>query len=317
MSGLLLVAVAAAGLLAVAWGADTFAEHVAGASARLGVSTFALALLLAGAEPEELATAVAGTVRHVPAVSFGDAVGANAAMVTLALGAGALLAPLPFGRRISRWGWIAVPLVAVSVALAWDGRIGRAEGLVLVALYAAYVAVIWTVEREPPAIGEVEEVEEHAGERHAGRVGRELGMVAAGLAAIVAGSTAIVEAVRHLTGAESTQTVLGLTAIGLATSVELVVLVVAAARRGVTEAAVAATIGSFAYNATMTLGGAALVRPLRLSEGTGLHAPMLYMAGAFVAVLVGGTMARRLGRAAGIALLVAYAGFIAVAVAFR
>lgn len=34
------------------------AEHLADASARLGISTFALALLLAGAEPEELATAV-------------------------------------------------------------------------------------------------------------------------------------------------------------------------------------------------------------------------------------------------------------------
>ena len=34
------------------------AEHLADASARLGVSTFALALLLASAEPEELATAV-------------------------------------------------------------------------------------------------------------------------------------------------------------------------------------------------------------------------------------------------------------------
>ena len=34
------------------------AEHLADASARLGVSSFALALLLAGAEPEELATAV-------------------------------------------------------------------------------------------------------------------------------------------------------------------------------------------------------------------------------------------------------------------
>jgi hypothetical protein len=34
------------------------AEHLADASARLGVNTFALALLLAGAEPEELATAV-------------------------------------------------------------------------------------------------------------------------------------------------------------------------------------------------------------------------------------------------------------------
>jgi hypothetical protein len=67
----------------------------------------------------------------------------------------------------------------------------------------------------------------------------------------------------------------------------------------------------------MTLGGAALVRPLRLSEGTGLHAPMLYMAAAFVAVLLAGTARRRLGRAAGAVLVTGYAGFVAVAIAFR
>ena len=35
----------------------------------LRVSTFALALLLAGAEPEELATGVAASLRHVPGVA--------------------------------------------------------------------------------------------------------------------------------------------------------------------------------------------------------------------------------------------------------
>ena len=43
------------GVAAVVWGAETFAAHLARAAAGLGVSAFALALLLAGAEPEELA----------------------------------------------------------------------------------------------------------------------------------------------------------------------------------------------------------------------------------------------------------------------
>ena len=47
-----------AGTAAIVWGAETFAEHLADASKRLGVTAFALALLLAGAEPEELATVV-------------------------------------------------------------------------------------------------------------------------------------------------------------------------------------------------------------------------------------------------------------------
>ena len=35
----------------IVWGAERFAEHLAAAASRLGVSAFALALLLAGAEP--------------------------------------------------------------------------------------------------------------------------------------------------------------------------------------------------------------------------------------------------------------------------
>ena len=52
----LLVVVGVGGIV---WGAEAFAEHLAPAAVALGVSSFALALLLAGAEPEELATGVA------------------------------------------------------------------------------------------------------------------------------------------------------------------------------------------------------------------------------------------------------------------
>src|SRR6202035_3729597 len=69
-----------AGVAAIVWGAEAFAEHLAPAAVALRVSTFALALLLAGAEPEELATGLAASVRHAPAVAFGDVIGANVAM---------------------------------------------------------------------------------------------------------------------------------------------------------------------------------------------------------------------------------------------
>ena len=140
---------AVAGVALIVWGAEAFAEHLAGAATRLGVTTFALALLLAGAEPEELATAVAATVRESPAIAFGDVVGANVTICLVALGVGALVAPLPFGRRVLRYGVLALPLGVLAVAFAWDGRVGRAEGGVLVAGYVAYVAGIWLAERGP------------------------------------------------------------------------------------------------------------------------------------------------------------------------
>jgi len=57
-----------------------------------------------------------------------------------------------------------------------------------------------------------------------------------GLAALTAGSIALVEGVKRLSGIEATQTKLGLTIVGFATAFELVVLAWSASRRGITDA---------------------------------------------------------------------------------
>src|SRR5207244_10163380 len=119
------------GVAMVVAGAELFAEHLEGASRRLGVSAFAVALLLAGAEPEELATTVAASLRKVPAVAFGDVGGANIAMCLVALPVGALVAPLPFGRKVRRYALLAMPLGVVAAAAAWGARGTRPVGALL------------------------------------------------------------------------------------------------------------------------------------------------------------------------------------------
>ncbi len=57
------------------------------------------------------------------------------------------------------------------------------------------------------------------------------------------------------------QSVVGLTFVALATTAELFALVWASYRRGMEELALAGVLGSAVYNATTTLGVAALVRP--------------------------------------------------------
>lgn len=64
----------------------------------------------------------------------------------------------------------------------------------------------------------------------------------------------------------------------------------------------------------MTLGAAAVVRPLRITDGTLLHAPMLAMIAALVVVLTLSTRRRTLHRTHGFALLAAYSAFMALAV---
>jgi cation:H+ antiporter len=240
-------------------------------------------------------------------------IGANIAMCLVALPVGALVAPLPFGRRVRWYALLALPLGVVAAVVVWNGHVGRPAGALLVTLYVAYVAAIWLRERQPPALGEVAELAAGDADVRAPsrRVGRELALVLAGVAALAIGSIVLVEAIRSISGVESTQTNLSLTLVGFATTLELVVLAWSSARRGVTEAVVAAVVGSFAYNATMSLGAAALVRPLSIADPDLLHGPAVIMLGALVAVIALAVPRRRLGRTGSVALLAAYPVFIA------
>ena len=297
----------------IVWGAEQFAEHLAAASARLGVSTFALAVLLAGAEPEELATAVTAGVRDVPAVAFGDVVGANVAICLVALAVGAIIAPLPFTSSTRRYGLLALPPALAAAVFAWDGRVDRPEGAILVAAYVAYVAALWIRERRPASLGETAELdEEHDDE---GRVGRDLILVLVGTAAIVVGASMLVEAVRRFTDVESDQTTLSLTLVGFATAFELVVLAWSSARRGITDAVVAAVVGSYAYNVTMTLGLAAVITPLGIDDTSALRGPLLAMLASLAAVLILARTHSHLDRRDGVWLLAGYAVFVIAIVA--
>jgi len=181
--------------------------------------------------------------------------------------------------------------------------------------------VIWVKERRPPALGETGEIEVAVAResRREGKArestvgaGRDVAWTVVGVAAMVVGALLLVESVRSLTDVEETQTTLALTIVGFATGFELVVLSWSAARRGISEAVVAAVVGSFAYNATMSLGVAALARPLRLSDATVLHLPLGLMLGAFVLVLGLALPTGWLDRRRGWVLLACYPLFVAV-----
>lgn len=92
------------------------------------MSAFSLALLLAGAEPEELATGVAASLRGVPAIAFGDVIGANIAISLVALGVGAWVTPLPFGKSVMRYALLGLPIGVLASAFIWNGHISRLEG---------------------------------------------------------------------------------------------------------------------------------------------------------------------------------------------
>lgn len=311
MTGFLLLAVAAALLIG---GAELFVENSAAAARRLGVTLIAVGLLLAGAEPEELITAAIAAGRNRPGLAAGDAIGANVTMLTVCLGMAALVRPLQLGRRVRQYAVLA----AVAGLIAWltllDGRVGRVEGGALVAAYLVLVAVIWWREREPPTLGELAEVEVEADDGDAAArppaVGLLLALVGVALMA-VGGDVAVRGAVRVVDALGRSDSAVGLTILAFATTAELFAIVWAAARHDVPEIAVAGIVGSAVYNATATLGVAALVSPLQDQD---VAVPALAAALLPLVVL---TLARgaRLGRWAGGLLVAGYAVYVVLLLA--
>lgn len=308
--GLGLLTVSAAMLIA---GAELFTDNAAAAARRLQITLFAAAFLLAGAEPEEMITAVIASARHRPDLAAGDAIGANLTMLTLVLGVAAVARPLPFGGRVrgySVWSAVAGGLAALAVA---GGRIERWQGGLLLAAYVAGVAALWWREREPPSIGEAAEAEEEEEEEDRSRPAAiGLALAVAGIALMAAGGWVAVRGAEQVVRAAGlTDSAVGLTLLALATTAELFALAWAAIRRGVSEIAVAGVIGSVAYNATATLGVAALVRPLTV---TGILAPAI-AAAILPAALLAVTPRRQLTRPVGITLVIGYAAWVTAVLA--
>ena len=284
-------------------GAELFAENAASAARGLRISVFGAAFLLAGAEPEEMITAVIASGRHRPGLAAGDVIGASLTMLTLVLGLAALARPLPFGGRVrgyAIWSALAGGLAALAVA---GHSIGRWQGGLLVAAYLAGVALLWWRERTPPAIGEAAAEEDTRSRPAVLGLALALGgvaLMAAGGWLAVGGAERVVQALRL------TDSAVGLTFLALATTAELLALAWAAMRRGVSEIAVAAVVGSVAYNATASLGVAALVRPLAVS---GILAPAI-AAAILPVVLLAVTRGGRLNRQTGAVLVVGYGAWV-------
>ncbi len=314
MTGWLLLVAAAVLLVG---GAELFVENAAGAARRLGLTVVAVGVLLAGAEPEELLTAVIAAVNDEPGLAIGDAVGANVTMLTACLGLAALLRPLEIGHRVRQYAGLSAVAGVLAVLALLDERVGRVEGGLLLAAYVVLVGLVWWREREPPALGELAELagdgfdddDDGDGDGETRGAGAALGMALVGvLLMLLGGDLAVRGATLVVERIDRSGSAVGLTVLALATTAELFALVLVAARHDVPEIAVAGVVGSAAYNATATLGAAALAAPVR--AGGVLGAALL--AAVLPLVLLVLSRGARLGRPAGALLLAAYVVYVVV-----
>ncbi len=298
-------------------GADWFMESATDLARDVGVSVLFVGIVLAGIEPEEMLTAAIASGRGAAGIALGDVIGTNVTIVLAALGLAAVLAPIVLDKTVRAQALIATLAAIPPIIVLYTGFIPRWTGVLLLLLFAGYTGVLLRVDRralERQAAAEaLEGADDDADDDvHPGRAQRVVKTLG-GLVAMGVGGPAIVEgAIRFAAAVGLRQSAVGLTIVALGTGAEMLALAVAASRRQQPAILVGGIIGSFAYNLLVTLGLAAVVRPLPVAA-TVLHVGVPVMIAAHL-VLLGLVWRGRLGRTTGALLLVAYAAYVILAV---
>ena len=320
------VALLAGGALLLLRGADWFMDGVGDLARVLGVSAVALGAVLAGLEPEEMLTAAVASGRGAPDLAIGNVIGTNVTIVTLALGLAAVIAPITVSRAVRHQALLATLVSAVPVGLLVSGFVSRPAGVLLLALFVGYTITLFRTDRAAVARlaaleGDDDDDDDDDDNMHQRRPAthtrwRLAAMTLAGLAAMALGGPALVEGALQLAAlAGVSGGVVGLSIVSLGTGAEMIALGVSAARKGTSDILVGGIIGSFAYNLLVTLGLAAVVRPLPVAPEF-IHLALPVMVAAHL-VLLGLIWRGRMGRAAGVIFVAAYVAYLALVVIAR
>jgi cation:H+ antiporter len=259
------------GLAALIVGAELLVRGASKLALSFGISPLVVGLTIVafGTSSPEIAVSVGAALDGRTEIAVGNVVGSNIFNVLFILGLSALIVPLVVHSQIIRQE---VPvMIGVSLlllALGLDGRLGLLDGALLLGVALAYTGYLIVQSRRATAEERAEfEAEAQPAEKGAwdAHWAAQLGLIAAGLTALVFGSDWLVTAAVHFAKALGvSDVVIGLTIIAAGTSMPEVATSIMAAIKGERDIAVGNVVGSNIFNIAGCLGITALVAPAAL-----------------------------------------------------
>lgn len=249
------------GLACAGAGGELFVRGAVGiaASARVPPGIVGATVAAFATSSPEPAVAITSGLSDRSELALGDAFGSNVVNVGLVLG----LAPLVGSMRVAgdvvrRDMAAALAIPIATAALVYDGRLSRLDAVLLLVLFACWLAAsVDEARRERSAAGEV--FGEHAPARAAvsGLVGLVL-LIAAGRL-IVSGATSIG------TDLGLDEFVVGAVLVAVGTSMPELATTVVARLRGHDEVGLGTILGSNVFNGGLIVPVAALLSPIRMA----------------------------------------------------
>lgn len=260
------VVVLAAALFALVRGADMFVVGAKQMGASLGMSTFAIGVLIVGfgTSLPELASSIAAALNGTTEIVIANAVGSNITNILLIVGVLATFG----GRIIIKRDLIKteLPIFFIAtvhfIAVAYDGVIDRLEAILLLGTFCAY---IYYLMYEAEGDDNVDLYKE--GGRRPRLQASSVAYIVFGLVFVLVGANYTVEMVVNIATAASVPLgLVSIAAIALGTSLPELFVTIQALKSGEAELAIGNIFGSNAFNILVVIGVPGIITPLVADE---------------------------------------------------
>lgn len=305
------------GFVLLVKGADWFVDSASALAERFGIPQIIIGLTIVacGTSLPETAVSLTAAVKGSADIAVGNVLGSNIANILLILGICGLVGKLPVQKNTL---WIEIPftiLITVAVLLmgAFDGKIGRVDGAILVTLFVAFLVYLVISAKKGHATllqsEENEEVKERKG------IPTIFFLLVVGVVMIIGGSQFAVMASRELAQSMGlSESFIGLTVIAFGTSLPELITSVVATRKHKSDLAIGNIVGSCIFNILFVLGLTSLISPVAYAAGwTGFLTDNLVAIGAALALfaVVAFSKDKRLKKLGGGFMLLCYCGYFA------
>ena len=244
----------------VLYGADRLTEGASALARRMNVPEIIIGLTIvaAGTSAPELFVSLVSALKGTPDMAIGNVVGSNTMNAMLIVGCAAMVAPMVISKSTVRKDIpFAVGASVLLPLLAFDAFLGRIDGILLLAGFAAFMYYTLSQAKAGKA--------ESAMEIKVVNPWISAFFVFLGLALLVIGSNIFVDSASRVAYALGlSEGVVGLTIVAGGTSLPELATSVVAARKGQSAIAIGNVIGSNVFNILLILGLTAPISPMQI-----------------------------------------------------
>ncbi len=239
------------GFMALVWSADKFLSGAASTAHNLGVSKMLIGLTVVsiGTSAPEIFVAITASLAGNPLLGIGNAIGSNIANIGLVLGVTALVAPLPFSKRVlqAELPWL-LGATLLALVLMFNRELDLIDSLIL--LSGLLLILYFLVSNRSPSHSDISEtIQGELDELPEMTTWQGVMWLIGGLVILVASSELLVWSATDIAQRLGvSHLVIGLTVVAVGTSLPELAATVAAAGKGHTDIAIGNVVGSNILN---------------------------------------------------------------------